>query len=269
VVDRAAIILKCVGGMSRAEGPRMTRNPSLAFVVFSSALLSTLLWASSSSAQASGTVVITIEGTFTVPSAPVPPTAPLLAPAESAAVELAPPAPPSAPPPAPPPAPLLAPIPTVVLAPVPPAYGPQTYAPQTYEPSSSVAYAPTDAAPRARRRWGLVASGAAMVIAAYALNIGGTLLALALPFSNGHRDQLFGSALVPVAGPLLQIAYRDADWQIPFYLVSSGLQIAGFVMAFVGTFTTTTVAADDATATLSVTPYATGDGAGLMAAGTF
>jgi hypothetical protein len=238
----------------------MTRNPSLACIVFSSALLSTLLWASSSSAQASGTVVITIEGTFTVPSAPAPPTAPL-APAESAAVELAPPAPP--------PAPLLAPIPTVVLAPVPPAYGPQTYVTQTYEPSSSVAYAPTDAAPRVRRRWGLVASGAAMVIAAYALNIGGTLLALALPFSNGHRDQLFGSALVPVAGPLLQIAYRDADWQIPFYLVSSGLQIAGFVMAFVGTFTTTTVAADDATATLSVTPYATGDGAGLMAAGTF
>lgn len=205
-------------------------------------------------AQASGTLVITIEGSLG-PSAPP----------EAPAVEVPPPpvvvVEPAAPvAPAVVAAPVAAPAPLVLTPAAPAVYG------QTQALALDGAATPTEA-PRMRRRWGLVGAGAGMALGAYALNIGGTVLALALPTYNSNRGNLFFASLVPIAGPLMQIGFRDGDWQIPLFLASSALQIAGWIMAFVGTFSRVPVEAEETA--FMVLPYATEDGAGLTAGGTF
>jgi hypothetical protein len=147
-------------------------------------------------------------------------------------------------------------VPSAALEPVTPALAPTT----AYEP-------PRDAAPRYRRRAGLMVAGAVMLGGMWALNIGGTLLAMSMPVTNWNRTHLFFSSLVPVAGPLAQIAFRDADWQIPFFVVASAVQLTGLILAIAGT--ASRVRVEEPEDALAVLPYASGDGAGLNVLGAF
>lgn len=224
-----------------------------------------LLLAAPAAAQAptSGTITIVIEGSFGVDlGAPTPPPPPVVV------VEPAP-----ATPPAPAPAPTTA-MPTApssyqlsagaVLRPAPVAE--PTLAP-VYVPDSPTAPPAAPERPRYRRRVGLMVGGAVMFAGAWGLNIGGTLLAMTLPFYNEHRDDLFFSSLIPVVGPLVQIGFRDDDWQIPFFVGASALQVAGLVMAIVGTVSRVRV--EDEETPVTVVPYASGDGAGVNLLGSF
>jgi hypothetical protein len=147
---------------------------------------------------------------------------------------------------------------TVLSAPA-PAYAP----PEVYEAPP----APAPEAPRYRRNVGLMVGGAVMFGGMWALNIGGTLLAMTIPTTNWNRGNLFFSSLVPIGGPLAQIAFRDGDWQIPFFVAASAVQLTGLILAIVGT--ASRVPVEEPEETISVVPYASGEGAGLNVLGSF
>lgn len=228
-------------------------------------------------AQGGGTIVIEGTLTFGAPAPPAPPPAVAL---------------PTAPAPDAPPVVIVAPAPQSIMA-TPAAAPTLTLAPAPI--SRAPSSVPTLAvvrqgevsleAPRTRRRWGLVGAGAGIAIGAYALNVVGSLLWMAIPTGitstdfiaptwNGHREELLLWSLVPVVGPLAQIAYAEADWHAPLFVAASVLEIAGFVMAIVGTASRERVAprsdrAGAPGATVTVVPYASGTGGGLSLAGSF
>ncbi len=224
-------------------------------------------------AQTGGTIII--EGTLTFgvpPAAPPPPpvvlpTAP--APETPPVVVLAPEAQSIAA------APVATPTPAVAL----PAFVPGRVPTVTVVPQGEASLE----APRTRRRWGLVGAGAGIAIGAYALNVVGSLLWMAIPTGvtstdfiaptwNGHREELLLWSLVPVVGPLAQIAYAEEDWQSALFVAASALEIAGFVMAIVGTASRVPGAPRRAAppgATVTVVPYASETSGGLSLAGSF
>lgn len=217
-------------------------------------LLASFVFASPALAQdGSGSITITIEGSFgadldaPVPAAPAaepPPPVVVLEPARGSM------------PTAPSGYQLDA---TAVLTPA-PASAPAVVTPYEAPPRS-------EAPPRYRRNVGLMVGGAVMFGGMWALNIGGTLLAMTIPTSNWNRSNLFFSSLVPIAGPLAQIAFRDGDWQIPFFVAASAVQLTGLILAIVGTASRVPVETPEETVT--VLPYASGDGAGLNVLGSF
>lgn len=204
-------------------------------------------------APASATITVTIEGSFGIDLAAPRSPAPALPPPPVVVLE------PAAPMASSPAAPLLA---------APAAY--QLDAASVLRPSGP-AYlppeAPSDAPPRYRRRVGLIVGGAVMLGGAWALNIGGTAFALLMPTYNAHRDELAAAAFVPIAGPLMQIAFRDDDWQIPVFAVASAIQLTGLVLAITGTVSRVRV--EERETQLAVLPYAGPDGGGATLLGSF
>lgn len=165
---------------------------------------------------------------------------------------------PSAPPATvlPPPAVILPPaavVPPPPVLEVLPASTPQMLVPPVVPVASDVA-----AAPRMRRRWGLVVPGALMLAGGYGLGLGMGL--------SSSRSSAW--PLVPFAGALVQIGQDNDLGRLPFYLLSSGLQIAGFIMAVVGTATRRPVRERDA-AHVSVVPVVSDSITGAVVSGSF
>ena len=119
-------------------------------------------------------------------------------------------------------------------------------------------------APRTRPRWGLAIGGGVMTLVAYGVNIGGSAIWYTTSIFTGQRDDYFHWSLVPVVGPFVQMGFvQGQDWQIPILAVVGAAQIAGVVMAIVGTVSREVVEPP----ALAVAPYATQDGGGLTVAG--
>ena len=213
---------------------------------FGGLLLASLLAAPAHAQEApAGSVTFTIEGSFGIDLAP---------PSRAAA----------------------APPPPVLL--VEPARGPLPSAPSAYQldPASVLRPAPAlyvppaaerVAAPRYRRRVGLIVSGAVLLGGMWALNLGGTAFAMAMPSGNAHREELGYAGFLPIVGPLAQIAFRDDDWQIPLFAVASAVQLTGLVLAIVGSVSRVPV--DVAEQGVTIVPYASAAGAGLNVVGGF
>ncbi len=123
--------------------------------------------------------------------------------------------------------------------------------------------------PRARgprRDWALVGAGAGMAIGSWALNIVGSLFWVLWPGSWGNDNSGYLAwATVPIAGPFLQLTEQSAEeWQIPVAVVSSAVQLAGWIMAIAGT-----ASSSDAVPEVAVLPVVTEGYAGLSAGGRF
>jgi hypothetical protein len=168
--------------------------------------------------------------------------------------------------------------PCVVVVPQATGYapGPTVYAPPTsgYSPQASPAVPTLDPelAPRAepvvrtRPRWRLVAAGAVMLGAAWALNLAGSAIWSIMP--TQHDPDYLPWALVPIVGPFAQLANLEGeDWQRPVLALIGGAQIAGLVLAIVGTATRQEVTQSEPE--VFVAPYASTEGAGASVAVTF
>lgn len=117
---------------------------------------------------------------------------------------------------------------------------------------------------RTRPRWGLAIGGGVMTLVAYGVNIGGSAIWYTTSIFTGQRADYFHWSLVPVVGPFVQMGFvQGEDWQIPILAVVGAAQIAGIVMAIVGTASREVVEPP----ALAVAPYATQDGGGLTVAG--
>jgi hypothetical protein len=163
----------------------------------------------------------------------------------------------------PPPAPVVAPPP--VLAPV-PAAPPFSVAPQYGIVEHGAVAEP---APRSRPSWRTVAIGSALLVGAYALNLGGTLFWSTMPgLRHSQRDPFIGWSLVPIAGPIAQLTMAPEDWMMPILAIDLLLQVAGLVTAIVGTVVRETPERSVGP-TITVTPVASTELVGLAAAGTF
>ena len=215
-------------------------------------------------AQAAGGTIV-LEGTFTL-TIPAPPPSYGTAPAPGAppvASPYATPAPPIASPYAP------APPIVTVLPPSPPAATPRSFAP--YMPPAAAQGDVALAAPRMRRRWGLVGLGTGFALGGYALAISGALSGLTT--SSGGGDA--GWSFIPVVGPLIQLEDVDNGWLVPLLIVEFGLQTAGFIMAIVGTASRRPVRERRGheepapTAAPTIVPYASSTGAGVAIGGAF
>lgn len=228
-----------------------------ALLVASFSCLGSLAAPDSASAQATGGTIV-IEGTFTL-TIPTPPPS-----YGSAAV---PEAPTVASPYAPPAPPLV-----TVLPPGPPTAPPRTLA--AFGPRA--AQADVTAEPtRTRRRWGLVATGAGLLLGGYALSISGALSGVTTTAGVGGRDEQEAWSFVPIIGPLVGMVDAGDDFQVPVLLAAFALEAAGLVMAIVGTASRVAVrprpGRDERSPTqsVSVVPYASGTGAGIAIGGAF
>ena len=82
---------------------------------------------------------------------------------------------------------------------------------------------------------GLVLSGALLLGIPWLVNVGGSALGtLLLPSAN--QQDFFGWGVVPLVGPLVQMTYTaGADWMIGILAVIEACEVAGLIMAIIGT----------------------------------
>ena len=111
---------------------------------------------------------------------------------------------------------------------------------------------------------GLVIGGAVMLGVAWAVNIlGSALSSLLISIGSGDATSYFCSSLIPIAGPIAQMVLAgDMTWTIPILAVMDGVEIAGLIMAIVGTVGSETEVRTEVGA-LSFHPWAGTQGAGL------
>lgn len=90
---------------------------------------------------------------------------------------------------------------------------------------------------RPRRNWGLVVSGAAMLAASWAANIGGSLLWTLWPGVWGIDNTPYvGWSFVPLVGPAMQLTTPSSEpWQAVLAVLVTAVQATGLTMAVVGT----------------------------------
>lgn len=117
-----------------------------------------------------------------------------------------------------------------------------------------------------RRDWALIGAGAGMALGGWALNVVGSLLWVLWPGSWGNDNTPYLSwATVPVAGPIMQLTTSSSEeWQAPIAVIISGVQLAGWIMAIVGT-----ASPSDEVAPLAVLPVVSDGYAGVAAGGRF
>jgi len=123
--------------------------------------------------------------------------------------------------------------------------------------------------PRARgprRDWALVGAGAGMAIGGWAVNIVGSLFWALWPGTWGNDNSGYLAwATVPVVGPFLQLSEQSAEeWQIPVAVISSAVQLAGWIMAIAGT-----ASSSDDIPEVAVLPVVADGYAGISAGGRF
>ena len=82
---------------------------------------------------------------------------------------------------------------------------------------------------------GLVLGGALLLGIPWLVNVGGSALGtLVLPSAN--RQDFFGWGVVPLVGPLVQMTYTAGeDWMIGILAVIEACEVAGLIMAIIGT----------------------------------
>lgn len=173
-----------------------------------------------------------------------------------------------------PPATSGAPATSVPVAPPPPTYeGPPivTVVPGVAPPAAAqeqVHDAPSvDAAPvRTRPRGGLLGGGIALLLGGYALAIG---MGLDAP----GRPEQAGWSFMPLAGPLIQLSYGEAEWRAPFFVLAPVMQLAGAIVTLIGAASRVPVEAPGTPPSgggqVRVVPYASTEGAGVALDGAF
>jgi len=136
------------------------------------------------------------------------------------------------------------------------------------EPTSGLP-APEAAEPRARgprRDWGMIGAGAGMAIGGWALNVVGSLFWVLWPGSWENDNTGYPSwSTVPVAGPVIQLTEPSSEeWQAPVAVITSAVQLAGWIMAIAAT-----VAPLDSIPEVAVLPVVADGYAGIVAGARF
>lgn len=123
---------------------------------------------------------------------------------------------------------------------------------------------------RHRTDEGLIIAGASMLGGMWLLNIpisGGIALSLASD-SAARSGDYFGWSFVPLVGPIVQMFQVGAQHQvIPILAVVEAVEVIGLIMAAVGTAGSDVQVLEPVS--VSVVPWASPDGAGVVAAGSF
>lgn len=140
--------------------------------------------------------------------------------------------------------------PAPALVPAPGAPGAQVLDPELAAPRLAPAT-------HTRPRWGLLISGMSMLVGGYAFS-------LALDDTDGS----IGWSLLPIAGPFVSMTEGWNMLAFPLFVVAGALQIAGAVLTIVGAASRVEVPSDEPPS-VTVVPYASGDGAGLAASARF
>jgi hypothetical protein len=124
-----------------------------------------------------------------------------------------------------------------------------------------------------RMQTDLMIVGGAMLGGAWLLNIGASgpgALALANdPVSGARGDDYFGWSFVPLIGPVVQMfQLGDEHWAIPLLAIVEAVEVVGIILALVGTVGHDVVLLEPV-ANMQLLPWASGDGAGVVAIGSF